>query len=110
MCKTNFSLRLKDIISVKTSATSLFRSTKERFNIPKYHSFLFSAESGKSVTVAKQYVGGLFTNTTIPTLVDPGRPDGKVSVSAKKMEHMTKAYKFLNQNEEAQNLWKAILD
>lgn len=35
--------------------------------------------------------------------------DGKMSISTKKMEHMKKAYKFVDQNAEAENFWKDSL-
>lgn len=69
---------------METSARSVLRSAKERFNISKYRYFLFSAESVKGVIVLKEYSEGLFTNSFPPLLpvvittgipVDPGMPD-----------------------------------
>ncbi|KAF5294064.1 hypothetical protein FQA39_LY13538 [Lamprigera yunnana] len=78
-----------------------------------------SAESGKGVIVAKEYIGGLSTYTfplllpgvkTIGFPVNPAIPEGKVPISVKKIDHIQKAHKFVDQNQEAQNFWRDILD
>lgn len=109
----------KDAISVETSsAKSVPRNEKEHFTISKYHNFLLSAESGNNVIVARDYIGGFCTHTfqlllpgvtTIDFPVHLAIPNGKVPISQKKMEHIVKAYKFVDQNEKSQDFWKNIL-
>lgn len=109
----------KDVISVETSARSVPRNAKERFNISKFHYFLFKQENGKGVIVARNYIGGLTEHTfplLLPGLVtidfpkDSAIPNGKVPISDKKMAHIKKAYEFVDGNEEIQSFWREILE
>nr|CAI5867926.1 unnamed protein product [Callosobruchus analis] len=108
----------KSAISVETSAKPVPRDARERFNISKFHYFLFTSANGRGVIAAKDYIGGLMTHTfplLLPGVVtvdfpnESAIPNGRIPITDKKMVLIKKAYSFVDENLEAQSFWRKIL-